>query len=218
MREQAAKARKPTKTGGKEKRRTQADRRSESDRRLIAAAFKLIAAKGADRTSLGEVGIAAGYSRGLPGERFGSKLHFLEAIVDQMEHYFEARVAETVGDKKGLAAVMALIDTHFDGAYYTPEATKALEQLYMDALGALPELKPRMVRFRHGLMDRFAREIRIGQKTGEIRADINAKNAARIVETSMIGIVQQAFFDGDVKHLKTLRKDFTEQVRRYLEP
>ena len=88
--------------------RTQAARRSRSDRRLIAAALKLIAVKGADRTSMAEVGTAAGYSRALPGDRFGSKIGMLEAIVDNMSEWFRQQVESTRAAERGLAAAFTV--------------------------------------------------------------------------------------------------------------
>lgn len=69
-----------------ETRRSQAERRAESDRRMMLAALKLIAEKGSTGISMAEVGLAAGYSSGLPAARYGSKLAMLEAVVDFSEN------------------------------------------------------------------------------------------------------------------------------------
>ena len=63
-------------------RRPQAERRAESDRRMMRAALKLIAEKGSSGISMAQIGLEAGYSRGLPAERFGNKVALLEAVVD----------------------------------------------------------------------------------------------------------------------------------------
>ena len=54
-------------------RRTQAERTEISDNRMLEAAVELIVDRGPAATSLKEVGLKAGYSRGLAGQRFGSK-------------------------------------------------------------------------------------------------------------------------------------------------
>ena len=64
----------PMKAVTKEARRlTQAERTEISDSRMLDAAVSLIVEQGPAGTSLKEVGMLAGYSRGLAGQRFGSK-------------------------------------------------------------------------------------------------------------------------------------------------
>ena len=52
--------------GHGDSRRTQAERRAESDSRMLRAATQLIAKHGSAGVSLAKIGVAAGYSRGLP--------------------------------------------------------------------------------------------------------------------------------------------------------
>src|SRR3546814_8261457 len=54
-------------------RRTQEERRQESESRLLAAAVKLIAEKGANGFTLAEVGHEAGYSHSRPGQYLETK-------------------------------------------------------------------------------------------------------------------------------------------------
>lgn len=51
---------------------TQAERTERSDHLMLEAAVELILERGTRGTRLKEVGIRAGYSRGLAGQRFGS--------------------------------------------------------------------------------------------------------------------------------------------------
>ena len=61
-------------------RRTQPQRREEAEQRLLDAALSIVARRGAVRMTLAEVGEAAGYSRGLPAHRFGSKAGLVHAL------------------------------------------------------------------------------------------------------------------------------------------
>ncbi len=65
------------------RRLTQAERTEISDNRMLDAAVALIVELGPASTSLKEIGLMAGYSRGLAGQRFGSK--------DKLLHLFCAR-------------------------------------------------------------------------------------------------------------------------------
>ena len=52
---------------------THVERREEAEKKLLAAAAKIIAVKGLEKFTLAEVGETAGYSRGLPRHYFGDK-------------------------------------------------------------------------------------------------------------------------------------------------
>ena len=96
--------------------RKQTERRADSDARMIRAALYLIAAHGAAGCSLAKVGIDAGYSRGLPVARFGTKLGLLEAVMDTSEAWFQRRLQRRIGDRTGLEALFIRISVHFEGA------------------------------------------------------------------------------------------------------
>ncbi|MBT4162000.1 MAG: TetR/AcrR family transcriptional regulator, partial [Gammaproteobacteria bacterium] len=63
------------------KRRTQEERKAESERQIIGAAIKIFARQGYLRTTLNEVGEEAGYTGGLVSHRFGSKAGLLKAVI-----------------------------------------------------------------------------------------------------------------------------------------
>src|SRR5699024_4887137 len=63
------------------RRRTQAERRQEAEKRLLDAALEVVARRGSVRMTLAEVGEVAGYSRGLAAHRFGNKAGLLRALV-----------------------------------------------------------------------------------------------------------------------------------------
>lgn len=61
-------------------RRTQVERKDDSEQKMIDAAIRLIAKKGMEGLTLGAVGIEAGYSRGLPSHHFGTKAELIRAV------------------------------------------------------------------------------------------------------------------------------------------
>ena len=87
------------------KRRTQAERKAESERRIIRAARELFARQGYMRTTLIEVGQSAGYTGGLVTHRFGSKEGLLNAVVDNSARRFaEEQVRPAVEGKTATKA------------------------------------------------------------------------------------------------------------------
>jgi AcrR family transcriptional regulator len=147
----------------------QDERRRASDARMLRAAMKIIAQKGAAGASLAEIGVAAGFSRGLPAERFGTKLAMLNALMDFMEGWFAERLRKAVGDKTGLDAVRARIDAHIDSACASPVATAALYSIFVESLCAIPELQPRTRALSASFHDGFGGHLGQAKRRGELR-------------------------------------------------
>lgn len=186
-------------------RRTQLDRREESDRRMLRAAMKLFARQGVSGTSLAEVGLAAGYSRGLPVDRHGSKRGLIEALLDSMAAWFEARVAERVSNRQGVAAVLERIEAHVDGARESRLATTALYAIYLESLAAMPALRPKV----GALLERWRGELAVGlhqaREAGEIRDDIDCEQHAAIILGALRGLV--------IEHLMADAKTDLDAIR-----
>src|SRR4051812_863809 len=68
-------------------RRTQEQRRAETERRVLDAAMALSARSGSQAVTLAEVGEAAGYSRGIVYHHFGSRERLLEALIDEAQQF-----------------------------------------------------------------------------------------------------------------------------------
>lgn len=184
----------------------QSDRRAASDRRMLDAAVRLIAERGAAGTSLGDIGIAAGYSRGLPAERFGSKLRLLEAVVDRSEAWFQKSLEVTLAGKTGLDAVLARIAAHFEGAMRDPVATAALYSLYVESISVLPELRPRMVALSAGFQRGFTDHLREGQRLGQVAAGISCRRQAVVIVGAIRGLIIQSLLDRAPQDLQAGKK------------
>ena len=195
---------------------SQEARRAASDTRLIAAGIRLIAAHGTAGTSLAQVGKAAGYSGGLPAERFGTKLCFLEAVVQRIALWFDRRLAERLQGRRGWAEVRARIAQHLDGAVGGTEATRALYHLYADAGGATPGLRPRMIALGLTFHEGFACAIRDAQTMGEVAADIEPDRYAALIFAAVRGVAVQFLADGDRKRLHAAARDVVSLFERAL--
>jgi AcrR family transcriptional regulator len=88
-------------------RRTQAERRALSERRLLQAAERLISEQGCSRTTLAQIGEEAGYSRGLVTERFGSKQRLVEVLARQIQERFAVEaLGPALEGRTGLRAIL----------------------------------------------------------------------------------------------------------------
>lgn len=139
---------------------------------MIRAALEMIAAEGAAGCSLARVGITAGYSRGLPAARFGTKLGLLEAVMDTSEAWFQRRLERKLGDRTGLEALFIRISAHFAGARDSSPAAIAVYQLYVESMSANSELKPRMSAMSERYRLGFRSHLQEARDAGELERSI----------------------------------------------
>jgi AcrR family transcriptional regulator len=176
-------------------RRTQATRRKESDRRMLRAAARLFAERGVSGTSLADVGVAAGYSRGLPVERFGSKLGLITALLGAMDGWFQAHIAKVLKDAKGMKAVKMRMEAHLASVDRDAISTAALYSVYTESLFVMSELQPHVAavtgRWREGL----AANLREARRAGEIGRRVDCDGEARFLLAAMRGLVIQYLLD-----------------------
>jgi AcrR family transcriptional regulator len=155
-------------------RRSQAERVEASDRALIAAAVKLIADRGYQRTTLAAIGDAAGYSRGLVTQRFGSKEGLLWAVLDRLLDSWVLRSAgPRVGDRVGVEALRAAVDAYLQLVQAAPDSLRAYHALLREADGPVPEVRRRIAEVNRDERDGIARWLREGQAAGSVRNDVD---------------------------------------------
>jgi AcrR family transcriptional regulator len=200
------------------KRRTQPERVAESDRRLLAAALHLIGERGYRGTSLAAIGEAAGYSRGLVHERFGSKAGLLWALVKHMLRVWnlDSRARGHTG-QIGIEGLCDQLDNH-RRAVKQERSIRAFYALMFEALGPTPDLLPEF----RGLHDEFRAEIektlRAGIEAGSIRKDIDPKAQAAILLATQRGIAFQWLLDPDRFPLDAAYDELKRNLRRTLAP
>lgn len=179
----------------KKLRRTNEERRRDSDKRLLDAGLRLVARKGAAGATLAEIGVAAGFSRNLPLERFGSKLDFLTALIDRTESWFNQRAFAGLEGRHGLDALLARIEAHLNSALASWDATSALFLLYFESLTVVPELRPRVAAVGHAYTSALRELIVEGQALGQIRPDVDAELEAMALFGAIRGAIALWLFE-----------------------
>lgn len=197
-------------------RRTNEQRRQESDKRLLDAGLRLVAEKGAAGATLGDIGLAAGFSRSLPLERFGSKQQFLVALVDRTEQWFNQWAFADLQGKEGLEGLTARIEAHLSSATASWDATSALFLLYFESLTVVPELRPRVTAVGHAYRTALRDLIRQGQVRGEIRAEVDPDVEATALFGAIRGTIAQWLFEPKTIDLKRVASALVESTRRSL--
>ncbi|WP_164857102.1 TetR/AcrR family transcriptional regulator [Sphingomonas crocodyli] len=199
-------------------RRTQQERRAQSERRIVHAALMMIADRGITRTTLAEVGEAAGYSRGLPAHLFGNKDNLLRECLKRLivDYWIESlppppadRALATLSD-----AIIRWID-HFDTH---PEYARAYYLLLMEASFAetehrSPELSMLAREVSPGGEARFRAYIEAGRAAGEIRADIDVGFQALAIHETLRGLGLRWLIDPHSVDLKGFGTAFVADMR-----
>ena len=167
-------------------RRTQDQRRAETERRVLDAAMQLIAHKGSRAVTLAEVGRAAGYSRGIVHSHFGSREQLLEAVVRDAQRF---AVPDVGGG--GLARLTALVDAYLDNLRARRPATGAFLLMWAESVAAEPVLGPLFAERDRAFRAALADVVRDGIADGSVRADADPDGVAVLLLGLLRGIGMQ---------------------------
>ena len=216
-------------------RRTQTERREEAERRLLAAALDIVARRGSVRMTLAEVGEAAGYSRGLPAHRFGSKAGLLQALAGYIGERFGQQRARGARPAAGLAAILGNIHFYFSRRGGAWTATRALMVMMSEVCMAPPAqpatdppaapaaakhdagLRADVAAYNRSALAWFEQHLRTGMAQGEIAADTDPALTAVILLGAMRGVMQQWLVDQQIK-LPAVRDRLLQIVALVLRP
>lgn len=196
--------------------RTQVERREEAERRMLDAAVLLIAGKGFAGLTLNEVGEAAGYSRGLPAHYFGTRDELIAAVAEHLVRRF----GESLGrqePRRGLSAILASVDFYLRGSAENPTAIRAMLAVLTEAM-IHPDLFSSVSEVNRSSVDALTRDIRTGQKNGEIASDIDAKSQAILILGQLRGVLAQWLIDPENINIERVRREFLASLKRSLAP
>jgi len=199
-------------------RRTHAQRREEAEARLLEAALDIVARRGSVRMTLAEVGEAAGYSRGLPAHRFGSKAGLLHALASYVGERFEAQRDRRLRSAPGLAAIIANVHFYFARQGQAWTATRAmLVMMNESCMEANTALRQEVAAYNRKALAWFEQHIRCGIEQGQIAADTDPAATAVILLGAMRGVMLQWLVDPRIG-LPTVRDSLLRIVEQVLQP
>lgn len=218
-----------TPPGARPPRRSHAQRREEAERRLLDAAMAIVARRGAVRMTLAEVGQAAGYSRGLPAARFGSKAGLLHALAGYIGQRFGQQRALGPAREPGLDAILGNIGFYFDlalpprkrGADHWAGARTATRALMVMMIEGCMEpagngLRDEVAAYNRQALAWFEHHLRIGIAQGRIAPANDPAHTAVILLGAMRGVMLQALVD-DALPLPAVRDRLLQLVGQVLQ-
>jgi AcrR family transcriptional regulator len=162
-------------------RRSQQQRRSETEQRVLTAAMALIAERGSRAVSLAEVGRLAGYSSGIVSHHFGGKQQLLAAVVKHAQ-LFDVPVTGSCG----LDQLSSLMSTYLTTFRERAPAPQAFLLLWSEAVASDPVLAPLFAERDAWFRGLLASYVRSGIDDGSIRTDA----APEAVAVSVLGLLR----------------------------
>jgi len=168
---------------------TQPERSALSDARMADAAVALICERGAGATTLTDVGLRAGYSRGLASYRFGSKAGLWSFLIRRIGEEWLTELQAAVAGTTGVDTIHAAIDAHCRFLLDSSERIRAFYILWFESVGPDPALR-NAINGAHQRRQRDVEEwIRGGIEAGTVRPDVDVAAVAAQFCAAIIGIV-----------------------------
>lgn len=168
---------------------------AETRRRIMDGASQLFAEQGYAKTSLKGIEERAGISRGSILHHFGSKEGLLVAVVEQNFQEWVTNVVDSMGDSSGRNGLQIVHETHKDFVAGNADANQRYYVLAFEALAGNDDLVQRYRTLQVKLVELSRRIITDGIEAGEMRADIDVDNLARILHAVYVGMGVQMLFD-----------------------
>lgn len=150
-------------------RRTQAERRAETRRRVLDAATALVAAHGSSAVSLAAVGAAAGYSRGIVNHHFGSKAGLLEELIKHTQQFDVPAESPT-----GLGCLTEFVAAYLGGMHDRSPRSEAFLKMWTESANLEPSLASLFAERDAAFRDHLVHQIRAGVADGSIDPDLAA--------------------------------------------
>ena len=177
------------------RRLTQVERTDLSDRRMLDCAVQLIVERGISGTKLTDVGVKAGYSRGLAAMRFGTKAGLLSRVARHVTANWINHLHASVGHKTGLAAVLAAVDAHDRAITETPAEMRTMYAIFFHSSDPSAEYRVDVARTLSAQRRDLANWLREAKEAGEIQSRLEPARIAAQVLNSLIGIIYQWIMD-----------------------
>ena len=191
--------------GKKKIRRTQEERKAESEAKIVRAAIRIFANQGFMRTTLNEVGQEAGYTGGLVSHKFGSKLGLLQAVMTHITTRFsEDQLDERTRQDSAAESLRYSIDIYIREVAVHEGSLRALYAVMGDALGGEPDLRKFIAAFNRDFKRKLSAVIQRGMDQGEFNANLDADDAAVMVIGTLRGVAMQYLFDRKAFKVKTM--------------
>ncbi len=187
------------------KRRTQEERKAESERQIIRAALKLFAEQGYMRTTLNQIGQEAGYPGGLVSHRFGSKEGLLQAVVSHITGRFSVdQMGSAIEQNSAEASLKNYLEIYIREVTVREGRMRTMYVIMGEALAAVPEIQQDIANLNKGVRNVLAEIVQRGIDNGEFSKEVDAQTAAVLILGMLRGVVMQYLADRKAVNVKKM--------------
>jgi len=166
------------------------ERAERTRQRILDAAGHCFAASGYAKTTVEEIALQAGVSKGLVYHHFRGKEQILEAVLERtVEDWDEA--TRTANWPEGKSVLQGLADVHRAMVQYARD-NPLVRALFQNDPLVLPEMR-RSAAVR-GALDQFRAQlveaIHVGVESGELREDLDVERSAEVVRILCLAFIE----------------------------
>jgi AcrR family transcriptional regulator len=179
------------KAGSSPIRSTQAERTALAEEKMVKATIELLNSAGMAGTTLIAIGERAGYSRGLATHHFGSKSGLFRKVLKHITSIWTQELERNLQGKDGLDAILAALDAHREHMVDNPDHSRAMNILWAGSFEPASEFKPNVIEFHRLQREAAATWIAAGQKSGDIRPEVDPGSFAEQLYASLLGLNYQ---------------------------
>lgn len=195
--------------------RTQEQRREESVQAMVQAAIELIAEKGMAGLTMAEVGIKAGYSRGLAHLHFGSKENLLSACLEYLSRDFNVQRKKDGVDTTGLNDIYSLVDAYTQRPDNAVKRIRAMFFIVLDSSVANSPLYGFVHDYNEKNMAHVEFKLNEAKARGQIKPNVDTHSAAFILMSLLRGISLHRL-NNKVVDAAVVRSEILQMIGRWL--
>lgn len=196
------------------KRRTQTERRADSEQKLLTATADVIVERGFGQLSLTAIGERAGYSHALVTHLFGTKAALIERLNDIVDEMYRSRVEPALAGTQGIGSVEAFVETYLGMVTSSDPMARVHVVLWAQAVAGAPELRASRSEwdrhFRAGVAELVARA------TDRPAVDADCQETALVIVGLLRGVAMQHLLDPSAVSMRAATDRVVRAVRGLL--
>ena len=187
-------------------------------RQMLAAAIDCFARHGYRGTSIDRIAREVGVTKGALYYHFRDKEDLLFAAVTERVGEFERGVLRDAEPAKdALTTLRRVVDACFFHATVSNHR-RFIITLMVEALDTNPRLSAEFRRILRGMRSYLAEVVRRGQRTGSVRADVDARAVAATIAGGIMGAEIQHYQDPEQIDLRAVLDTLVQQLADWLAP
>lgn len=176
-------------------RRTQAQRRDESERLLVEAMLEIVSAQGVSAATFEEIGRKAGVSRGLATQHFGSKRGLIAAVIAHLHRKREEALQSVMTERTTpFQGVILYIKSHLL-AQEREQDGRAYFMLLASTVADATMHRELFATSHHRVREHLHRLLEAAQKAGEISESVDCDATALTIGSLLLGASMQKLVD-----------------------